>query len=177
MKFSLDNFKMGYIILYKNDGSKFGRLIEKRQLREGYILEHAVYTHSEVSGGGRHSINIAPPRSRLIDIIKVHKGRYARIMRYKNEEYEKKGRYKVAYFSASLCNKGYDIRGVLSFIIKWIKQNNRLFFCSEGVAWSLQMEFPKALRGADPSSIPPAAFCNPNEFETVWEGKIKEGDD
>lgn len=168
----LSLLKMGYIILYKTDGSKVGRLIEKKQLSEGFIPEHACYTHVEVSGGGQHSINISPPVSKLIDITKRHKGRYIKVVRYKNEEYEKSKRYKVAYFSASLCNKGYDFRGVISFVFRWIKQNNRLYFCSEGALWSLQKVFPAVLYKLKPQRCMPAHFCLPRDFETVYEGIV-----
>lgn len=170
-KFNLNRFKMGYIILYKPNGGKFGNLIVKKQLSRGFVPEHACYTHVEISGGGKHSINISPPISKLIVITKKHKGRYIRIMRYKNDRYEKKGRYKVAYFSATLCNKKYDIRGILSFLFKWVKQNNRLYFCSEGALWALQQEFPFAL-ATTPDKCMPAHFCLPRYFETVWEGQI-----
>ena len=43
-KFNLDRFKMGYVIRYKNDGSKFSNMIEKKQLVEGFKLEMLVIT-------------------------------------------------------------------------------------------------------------------------------------
>ena len=125
---TLDRFKMGYVILYKTDGSFTNNQIVSRQLSAGFSPHDAQVTHSEISGGGKHSINISPPVSQLIDITKRHKGRYAYLLRYKNEEYERALRYKVAYFSASLCNKGYDFSGILAFLLKWFKQNNRLYF-------------------------------------------------
>ena len=170
--FHPDILKMGYFILYKNDGSKLGNLIARRQLVEGYIPSHAQFIHIEVSGGGRHSVNIVWPKAKLIDITKAHKGRHIRVIRYKNEHYERKGRYKVAYFSATLCNKPYDWNGVLAFVIKFIKQNKNHPFCSEGAAWALQMEYPKVFMSATPSSIMPASFNRPAEFEVVWEGVI-----
>lgn len=167
----LDEFKMGYFILYRNDKSFFSKGIIARQLAAGFSPEDAQYTHIEVSGGERHSINISPPTSRLIDITEHHKGRYVQLLRFKNEEYEKALRYKVAYFSASLCNKGYDIGGILAFLFKWVKQNNRLYFCSEGAAWALQMVFKDAL-GKTPDKCMPADFLTPLYFEKVWEGEI-----
>jgi len=171
-KFNIDLFKMGYIILYKSGQGKFGKAIVKAQIKKGFNQSEAEYTHSEISGGGKHSVNIAPPISKLVNILEKHKGRYAILLRYKNEDYEKKGRYKVAYFSATLANLGYDIRGVLKFIFKWIGNDNRLFFCSEGVAFSLQKVYPKAL-GIKPAKVMPAHFVQSPEFETVWEGIIK----
>ena len=170
--FDLDIPKMGYVIIYKSGDGKFGQLIVKEQLKRGFDKEHAEFTHVEVSGGGRHSINIAPPKSKLVDITKVHKGRYIKILRYKNDDYEDKGRYKVAYFSASLCNTGYDIRGVMRFAIKWLGHSNRLWFCSEGVTHSLQMVYPEAM-GKKPEQVMPAHFSRSKQFETVFEGIIE----
>ena len=171
-KINLDILKMGYFIVYKSCGGFFSNQIIKRQLAEGFTKEDAQYTHVEISGGEKHSINISPPISKLIDITKIHVGRYAKVMRYKNKDYENGKRYKVAYFSASLCNKTYDVPGVLAFIFKWIKHNNRLFFCSEGAAWALQKVFYKAFHGESPQYIMPADFLNDYEFEQVWEGVI-----
>ena len=168
----LDKFKMGYIILYKNDGSLFGNLIAKRQLVAGFSPHDAQVTHVEISGGEKHAINISPPISKLIDITKMHKGRYVYLLKYKNELYEKALRYKVAYFSASLCNKGYDIPGILSFLFKWIKHNNRLYFCSEGCAWSFSIVFPKIFGDLTSDKIMPAHFFNSELFDRVWEGII-----
>ena len=131
--FNPEIFKMGYIILYKANSNKFAKLIGRKQLREGFSQENAWYSHVEMSGGGVHSINTSPPISSLVEINKKHKGRYAKLVRYKDKRYEAWGRYKVSYFSASLSNKRYDFRGIISFVIKWVKQNNRLYLCSEGV--------------------------------------------
>jgi len=171
--FNTELLKMGDVILYKNDGSKFGNLIQKKQLKEGFILDHAQWTHSEISGGGKHSINISPPISKLVDITKTHKKRHIRVVRYNNEEFKNGKRYKVAYFSASLCNRGYDFLGITSFLSKWVKQNNRLFFCSEGCADSFQKVFPKIWKAKTPSEIYPADFNPMNDFETVFEGIIE----
>lgn len=171
----LDKFRMGYVILYKNDGSLFGNAIVKKQLSVGFNSRDAQVTHMEISGGEKHAINISPPISKLVDIAQTHRGRYAYLLRYKNEEYEKALRYKVAYFSAALCsNKPYDIGGILaflSFLTKWVKQNNRLYFCSEGALTSFQMVFANLL-GIAPDKCMPAHFFS-GEFELVWEGAIE----
>lgn len=169
---TLDKFRMGYFLLYKNTGGIFGDNIVKRQLAAGFLPADAQFTHVEVSGGEIYSIDISPPVSKLVKITEAHKGEFCRLVRYKDEEYEKALRYKVAYFSATLCNKGYDVKGVLSFIFRWIKQNNRLYFCSEGAAWALQMCFTQAI-GKTPDKVMPAHFTMQNEFEVVWEGKIE----
>ena len=170
--FNVDDFKMGYIIAYKSTGSLFNRLITKRQLQAGFSEEEAQYVHLEVSGGGRHSVNISPPISKMIDITKVHKGRGACLLRYKNDDYEARGRYKVAYFSAALCaNRPYDVSGVLSFLFKWITHNNRLYFCSEGVMAALKMEYPRVMP-IPAHKVMPAHFIASKQFEKVWEGVL-----
>ena len=169
---NLEILKRGYFILYSNEGGLFGDAIERRQLKAGFSAESANYTHVEVSGGGAYSVNISPPISKLIKITERHKGRYIIVVRYKNLEYEQGKRHAVAYFSATLCNRGYDLKGVLSFIFKWIKQSNRLWFCSEGASWSLQMKFPEAGSYRVPSKWMPAHFYPNGEFEKVWEGRI-----
>ncbi len=166
----LDKFRMGYIILYRNDKSWFGNLVEAKQLKAGFSPENAQYIHCEISGGEKHAINISPPISKLVDITQAHKGRYARLVRYKGYNEDGK-RYKVAYFSATLCNRGYDFGGILAFLFKWIKQNNRLYFCSEGCAWALQMVYPDIL-SILPDKVMPANFLNSVLFEKVWEGVI-----
>ena len=171
----LDKFRMGYVILYKNDGSLFGNAIVKKQLLAGFSPHDAQVIHTEISGGEIHSVNISPPLSKLVDITKVHKGRYVYLLRYKSGEYERALRYKVAYFSATLCNKGYDFPGIFSFLFKWIKHSSRLWFCSEGTLWSLQMGCKENVLGIDPDKCMPAHFLNPNEFERVWEGTITNG--
>ena len=169
----LDLFRMGYILAYKNTGDFFGRQVVKKQLKEGFSEKASQISHVEVSGGGRHSIAIAPPVSKLVDITKKHQGRYVYLLRYKNKDYEKRGRYKVAYFSATLCNRGYDIPGVLSFIYRWIGQSNRLWFCSEGVTWALQMVYPEVFGFDEPCNILPAHFLSDDSFEAIWEGIIE----
>ena len=168
---NLNDFKMGYVLAYKSTGSLFNRLIVKRQLAAGFAEEQAQYVHVEISGGERHSIDISPPISKLIDITKVHRGRYVKVLKLNTDDFYMK-RYKVAYFSASLCNKVYDFSGVLSFLLKWITHNNRLYFCSEGVAWAFNMVYNKLF--LEPNKVMPANYLTSAHFETVWEGIIEE---
>lgn len=168
----LDKFRMGYFILYKNTGGLFGDAIVKKQLAAGFMPDDAQFVHVEVSGGESYSVDISPPVSKLVKITEAHKGEYCRVVRFKNDYYEKALRYKVAYFSATLCNKGYDVQGILAFLFKWIKQNNRLYFCSEGAVWALQMVFPGVL-GITPDKAMPVHFTMQSDFEVVWEGKIE----
>lgn len=171
MGLDISRIKMGYILAYKGDGGFFSNQIVKQQKNRGLPEFDSQVTHIEVSGGCEHSVNISPPFSKLINITKRHAGRYVFVLRYKNKDYDKKGRYKVAYFSATLCNMGYDIAGVLRFLFKWIKQFNRLFFCSEGATWALQMEYPDVFGGREPYEIMPADFMN-REFEITQEGYV-----
>ena len=171
--FDLSLFRMGYFILYKTDNSLFSGAIVNRQIAAGFNAVDAQYTHIEVSGGSEYAINISPPISKLVKITEAHKGRYVSLVRFKNVSYETGKRYKVAYFSATLCNRGYDIPGVLAFIFKWIRQKNRLWFCSEGAAWALSMVFPWAFGDLTPDKIMPAHFLDKDKFEVVWEGIIE----
>ena len=170
--FSLDIPRMGYVLAYKSDGGFFSRQIVKMQLKEGFSKENAQISHIEISGGGPDSILIAPPKAQRIKITEKHAGRYVYILRFKNEDYEKRGRYKVAYFSATLCNTGYDIPGILHFACKWIKHSNRLWFCSEGALWSFRRQYSKIMKYLKPHECMPAHSLSSDQFETVWCGQI-----
>ena len=173
-EFSLDLLKMGNVIAYKNEGKGiFGKAIVRKQLAKGYSKEDAQYTHVEISLGEQHSINVAPPKAKFIEITKKHAGRYIKILEYKHDHDNK--RYKVAALYAALCsNQAYDIAGILSFIFKWFKQNNRLFFCSEAVTTAYQMVYsdPIPFYGEFPSAIYPADFFLPYFFNVKWQGRI-----
>ena len=170
MSINLDALRMGYFILYRNDGGLFGNLIEKQQKKKGSTPEDAKYTHIEVSGGGQWSVNVSPPKAKVVDITKVHKGRHIKVVRFKNDTYDKKGRYKVAFWAASNCNLGYDWFGILRFKLKFMFHQKRMFFCSENALWALQKEFIGAL-GMKPEKCMPSRFLR-DEFELVWEGEI-----
>jgi hypothetical protein len=172
MSFNTNIPKMGYVLAYKSTGSWVNRMIIKKQLEQGFSEEASQYTHVEVSGGGKHSIDISPPLSKLIDITKTHKGRYISILKYRAEDFAIK-RYKVAYFSAALCsNRPYDFSGIFSFVFKWLSHNNRLYFCSEGVLAAFKMVYPRCMPLPAEKAMP-AHFVASNQFETVWEGIIK----
>ena len=70
-----------------------------------------------------------------------------------------------------MCNRGYDFGGIFAFVFKWIKHDNRLWFCSEGAAWALSMVFPNAL-GRKPEECMPGHFLDPKYVEIIWEGEI-----
>lgn len=175
MKLPLDKFRIGYIILYKNNGGLFGNLIEKRQLAAGFTPDQACWTHAEISGGEKESVYTRMPLSARVDITKAHKGQTVRLLRYDNKAYEEGKRYKVGWFNGTLNNLPYDGRGVLAFLKflkRWIKQSTKLYFCSEGVLWALQKVFPAAMFGLKPEECMPAHFAASDEFKVVWEGVI-----
>ena len=169
--FNLDTFRMGYFILYPSDGSKFGKAIERAQLKEGFTPKQAEITHIEVSLGGQHSVAVVPPFAKVVDITKQYPGREVEVIRYKNHEYESRKRYKVAAWAASNCNLPYDIFGLIRFKLPFMFQCKRMFFCSENALWALQKDFKGALNGMAPEDCMPAHWKS-REFETVWRGRI-----
>ncbi len=175
-EFSLDIPKIGYVMVVRYDNYNFiSDTIYKQQKKRGFPEVASRYVHVAISSGGPHAVNIMPPRSRLIDITKVYKGKYVRFLKYKDkdEEFDKKNRYKIAVLYNALCsNKKYDYTGVLSFIAGWIKQFSDRPFCSEGVTEAYQMIYPHLFYGKEPSFAMPADFLNEIWFDTVWEGYI-----
>lgn len=177
-KFNLDIPKMGYILLvrYNRDNKNFFSERIYQQQRKFYDVEHALYTHAEILGGGADSVCICFPKSQAIKIDKRYKGRYVKILRPVQSdfpEFEEKYRYKIAYFYARLNNLAYDCKGILSFLWKFITQNNRLFFCSEGVTWAYQKIYPCFLDGQRPDKIFPSHIAATNQLEVYWEGIIQ----
>lgn len=180
MKFNLDIPKAGYIILVKYDRDKkknfFSERIYKRQ-RKLFSEEDSIYTHAEISGGGADSVCIRFPKSRAIEIDKYYKGRYIKILKLvENPElfplFQEKQRYKISYFYARLCNLAYDCKGIISFLLKWVRHSNRLYFCSEGVTWSYQKAYKNFLDGKKPSKVMPAELSAYKNLEVYWEGRI-----
>lgn len=173
-KFNLDIPKIGYIILLKSNNDWAGKAIEKAQLNRLFKPEQAQYIHSAMSLGGQHILEVSPPITKVVDIRKKYKNRYIKIVRYRNEEYERKGRYKVAIWSATQCNLKYDWFGVLRFRIKLFWQWKSRPFCSENCMWALKKEFEKEYIWGNlkPKDCMPAHFCNDVYFEKVWEGKV-----
>ena len=172
-EFSLDYFKMGYIILYKRTPGFIGNQIYREQVRRGFDKEDAEYVHVEISGAGKYAVRINPPKAMIINLLNYYKGRYVRVYTYiEYDLYKDKTKEAVAYFSATMCNRKYDIKGVLRFIFPFIKQNTKKPFCSEGCAWAIQKVFPKALHFKKPHNCMPADFTDPDQFTKVWEGQI-----
>jgi hypothetical protein len=170
-KFDVNFLKMGHGILYASDNSFFSKLIESHQRKSGIRERDAIWTHCEISGGQQHSVNIKLPRATIADITKDHKGRYIRIVRYTSQDWDRL-RYKLAYFSASLCNKRYDLRGLARFKLGLIGQNPGSFFCSEGFIWAHKMVF-KELSGLVESDWMPGNIAASDMFQKVWEGVIE----
>ena len=169
---NLDDLKMGYFAVYLIDNSIFAKLIMEEQLRRGFSLMDAGYTHVDVLGGGPYAVRVSPPFTKVVDIRKVYPNLYVKIMRYKNEEYELKKRYKVAFWAASHSNLKYDWLGVIRFRLKFLWHGQGSWFCSENAAWALQKEYAQALGALYPEKAMPAHFLG-KEFECVWEGEIK----
>lgn len=176
MKIDWDLFKIGYVLVYKRHPKDkiFGVQIKKEQLKRGFTEEQSDFTHVELSSGDKHSVNIAPPRGRLIDISEVHKDRTVRIYCpniYDNDPTERE-RLKVALiYNALTANRLYDGLGVLKFKIPFMFHLKKEFFCSEGVAFALQHRFPMVL-GKEPYNIMPADYTNPKYFTLVSEVQL-----
>jgi len=168
--------KTGYVVAYRNNGSIFNNLIYKKQFAAGFLPKYAQYTHVEIVGikhkDVRYSIHIVFPKVKLIDLHKDHRGRYVKILQYKDEHYEQWGRAKIAWLHATKCNTRYDIFGVLAFMFKWVRQNNRLWFCSEGVAADFKEFYPRCFP-MPANKVMPAHFVASAQFEVVWEGTIE----
>lgn len=171
-KFNLDIPKMGYILaVRKLPVEYFGDRIRDMQIIKGYKSKDASYTHTEILGGGDRSMRIMPPRSKAIELTKFYAGRYVKILRYDDPEFEKKLRYKIAYEYALLCNTKYDKRGILSFIFPFIKQDPKRPFCSEGTCEAFQHYLPNAFN-ANPSETFPATIVSDPKTIVHWEGFI-----
>jgi len=162
---------MGDTICVKDDGGFFGFGIYLKQKKAGFSEEHARYIHLEVSGGGNRSVRIAPPRAKVIDITKVYAGRYIKILRYTGEDWDRKRKH-IAWINATLCNTKYDRKGILGFLVGWIKHHVSKWFCSEGWLYSHQAEYPGALKGMAPDKCMPAHAVRSPELRTIWEGYV-----
>jgi len=171
-KFDLDILKMGYFILYKSSGGFFYNQITKEQIKRGFSKEDSLFIHIETSGGGPYSVAVIAPIIKVVNICEKHTDRYIKIVRFKGEDYDRK-RYKVAFWSASACNRRYDWFGVLRFKFKLFFQMPWRHFCSENCLWALQKEYSEALEIA-PADCLPADFLNERFFDVIWEGRIND---
>lgn len=181
--FNLDNFKIGYFILYSNDGKFYGNLIEKQQIKEGYSRQHARFTHIEIALGGPYSINAIFPTIKINDdLVNKHRGRYIKILRPTIEGYDTK-RKNVAIHCLKRVNKLYGL-GILWFLFNRKFKNNFLSvigdFCSELAGYGIwkqyientPIDYGKYLP-KEYDKLYPADFSKHEEyFETIWEGYI-----
>lgn len=171
--FNFDLCKIGYILAVKKLPKEFyGDAIEKIQLKKGYEKKDAEYTHVEILSGGNDSMRIMTPRAKPISLNDFYKGRYIKILKLK-EYVPEKIRYKIALKYNLLCNKKYDKRGVLAFILPFIRQNPNKQFCSEGVCESYQHYVPEAFNNILPSRCFPATIVSDSNIDIHWEGKIE----
>ena len=174
--FDLDIPKIGYVIAVKYEPEIkrdwLMNLIYKRQKKMGMPDDAAKYIHVEISSGGKDSMRITPPRAKLVDITKHYKGRYIKILKYMGDNFDEKYRYKVACLYNLLCNKGYDYRGIVRFILPWVRQATARPFCSEGCSSAFKKVYQDFMGTFKPSEIMPAHFITYPDFEIHWEGRI-----
>ena len=175
-KFNLDIPRMGYIIAVKipDKPDWISKGIYKEQIEREFSEEEASFVHVVISGGGPDIVNIQPPKARLRNLIQAYSGRYIKILRIKNNaDYEKRARYKIGYFAATLCDKPYDIFGVLRFKLGLFFGFSNAYFCSEGSLWAIRKERPYFMKRLKEYDCMPAHFIKSDELETVWEGVIE----
>ena len=176
--FNLDIPRIGYFIVYEGNNSWFSRQIKRVQKDQG--LKEWNYTHIEISGGGQWTVGAIMPKAKLIDILKKYKGRKVRIVKYKEYEGNDK-RYKVGWFTATLCNLPYGwwtavwylLREKFAKLTPWTTKRSPV--CSVLCAWGLTRVFKDAFE--DYREILPAHFLNEEKFEVVWEGIIDDPDE
>ena len=172
-KINFNRFRMGHFILWQTQSGFVSDNITKHQLKMGFSEEASKYTHIDVSGGGPFVVCVAPPKTEIVDIRERYpEGMKFAVVRYKNDAYKKKKRYKVAFWASSNCNRKYDWFGVLKFKLKnFIYHKKNMFFCSENALWALQKGFPNVFGGMKPHECMPADFLNKKYFEIIYEGE------
>ena len=178
VKFTLDIPRIGHILAVRYDRKKFNIFSEgiyQKQIWELFKKEDALYTHVAISSGGPHIVNVTPPKARLVGLVKTYKGSYVKLLRFKGKDFDNHIRYKIAcMYNAFASNLKYDWWGIIHFIIPRIKQMDDKPFCSEVCLKTYQMFYPDFLSGLYPSDCLPAHFVASKEFDTVWEGIVKE---
>lgn len=186
-KFNLDLFRSGDGLLTQNKGGFFGNRIEKAQYRMKkeddsllFTAEQASFTHIEVliirdtkNFNKFWSIKVAPPKAKLVNFPEFYKGRYVKIVRYKN--YESFDKLKdVAVWAATHVNVPYDWPGIVKFLFVWIKQHISRWFCSENFVWSHQQVYLDSFKGLLPHKAMPAHGLLPEYTDIIWEGYLTE---
>ena len=172
-KFNLDIPRIGYIVLFKHEGGWISNQIRKTQIKKGFKEENAIYTHSAISCGGPYIMEIAAPKSKVIDIRDKYYGKWVKILRYVNDEYQRKGRYKIALWSVSQSNLRYDWFGALALKFRIFWQWKSRPFCSENNLWAFQKEFPQSEAQLLPEGCMPAYWLTFREIEQIWEGYVE----
>ena len=171
MRLKCDMLKAGYGLMVANDGSFLGNRIEKRQLAAGISPKNAVFTHIEVIGHPPWSIRVAPPKTKLVDLMKYYKGKYVKVIRYKHFQ-DSETLTLVAFWAGTHCNVRYDWQGLFHFIFTWVKQHASRWFCSESFCWSHQQVYPGCFGNVKPSKFMPGHGGDPLYVDTIWEGVI-----
>ena len=180
-KFNLDLFRPGDGIVVRSEGGLFGNNIEKKQLKKGFSVEDAKFTHVEImiareveTPNKFWSVRIAPPKAKLVNFPEFYKGRYIKVVRYK--DYDNFNRLKdVAIWAATHVNVPYDIPGILSFISflrSWIKQHTSWWFCVESYIFAHQKVYPGAFDNLKPDKSMPAHALDSNYVDVIFEGFI-----
>lgn len=168
--------KRGDTLLTCNEGKYrnfISNRIERSQIKAGFSLHDAKYTHIEVIGPPPISIVAAPPRVREANFLKRYKGRYVIITRFRGYENDMQGA-DVAFWAATTANERYDYPGVLNFIIGWIKQKASWWFCAENWVYSTRKVLPTAFIALviKASKAMPAQGLNDKHMVKIWEGYL-----
>lgn len=141
-------------------------------MKRGFKEEDAEYTHGAVSCGGQWIMEVSPPRSKVIDIRKKYRGSYIKILRFMNEEYEEKGRYKIALWAVTQSNLRYDWFGVLRFKLGIFWQWRGRPFCSENMLFAMKWEYPR-FTVLLPHECMPAHWLVFGRLDLHWEGIVE----
>ena len=171
---SLDKFKIGHVMAVKYERfNLFSEAIYRKQKAMEFSEEHSRYTHVAILSGGPYCVNIMPPRARFIEIPKVYKGAYVKLLRYKGNDFDNHIRYKIGcFYNAIAANLRYDWLGVLSFVIPGMGNFKSRPFCSEAATQAYQHFYPTMFNNTPPYKICPAHFVWYKDFEVYWEGRI-----
>lgn len=172
----ITDIKIGDVLVYKKhpNDKLFGPQIIREQKRRGFSIDARQFTHVELSSGDYHSVNIAPPKARLVDITQAHKGRIVRVMRpriYATDSTDRLRLKSVLVYNALSANQLYDWKGIIKFKIPFMFHSAKEFFCSEGTLTAIQMFFP-FLPNLKPHNAFPAHFTDVNQLEPIGEFEI-----
>jgi hypothetical protein len=168
--------QIGDIWLYANDGGVFGNLIEKEQRKRGYG-EFSKFCHAELSLGGYSTVYTQPPLSTMEDVRIVHPVREAMLLRLTYPDLSvQRGKMVEGIFD--VIHTAYDWLGVAKFVIDILPEDPRAYFCSKGVAFTIQRIYPQYPSGLCFGNVCPAALAANREgkllpdVSIIWSGKI-----